>query len=155
MGISEKDYVSQMEKYKKSLYRVAYSYMNDKTLALDALDEAIYKGYVNRNKLKNEECLKTWLTRIVVNECLQLLRKNKREILTEQIPEEATEVLDTLPVKEALNKLSQDLASIIHLRFFGGYTLSETATILKIPQGTVATRERRALALLRLELSDK
>ena len=56
MGISKRNYVTQMEKYKKCLYRVAYSYMNDKTLALDALDEAIYKGYINRGKLKNEEC---------------------------------------------------------------------------------------------------
>ena len=72
MGISKRDYVTQMEICKKSLYRVAYSYMNDKTLALDALDEALYKGYINRGKLKKEECFKTWLTRIVVNECLYL-----------------------------------------------------------------------------------
>jgi RNA polymerase sigma-70 factor (ECF subfamily) len=143
-----------MEKYKKSLYRVAYSYMNDKTLALDALDEACYKGYVNRGKLKNEECFKTWLTRIVVNECLQLLRKNKREVLTDEMPEEAAERFDTLPIRDALGKLSQELASIIYLRFFGGYTLAETSEILKIPQGTVATRERKALALLKLELAE-
>jgi RNA polymerase sigma-70 factor (ECF subfamily) len=154
MGISKRDYVIQMEKYKKSLYRVAYSYMNDKTLALDALDEACYKGYVNRGKLKNEECFKTWLTRIVVNECLQLLRKNKREVLTDEIPEEVAETFDTLPIRDALGKLSQELASIIYLRFFGGYTLAETSEILKIPQGTVATRERKALALLKLELAE-
>ena len=154
MGISKRDYVTQMEIYKKSLYRVAYSYMNDKTLALDALDEALYKGYINRGKLKKEECFKTWLTRIVVNECLQLLRRKKREVLIDRIPEEAVEAFDTLPVREALGKLSQDLASIIYLRFFGGYTLAETAAILKVPQGTVATRERKALALLKLELSE-
>ncbi len=154
MGISKQDYVTQMEKYKKCLYRVAYSYMKDKTLALDVLDEAVYKGYINRGKLRNEEYFKTWLTRILVNECLQQLRKKKREVLIDQIPEEAVEALDTLPIKEALNKLSQELASIIYLRFFGGYTLAETAVILDVPQGTVATRERRALALLKLELTE-
>ncbi len=154
MGISKRGYITQMEKYKKCLYRVAYSYMNDKTLALDALDEAIYKGYINRSKLKNEECFKTWLTRIVVNECLQLLRKNKREVLIDEIPEEAVEAFDTLPIRDAIGKLSQELASIIYLRFFGGYTLAETAAILKIPQGTVATRERKALSILRLELAE-
>lgn len=154
MGISERDYIAEMEKYKKSLYRISYSYMNDKTLALDTLDEAIYKGYINRCKLKKEECFKTWLTRILINECLQQLRKSKREVLIDQIPEKATEAFDALPIKEALSKLSHDLASVIYLRFFGGYTLVETATILKIPQGTVATRERRALALLKIDLSD-
>lgn len=154
MGISKQDYIKQMEQYKESLYRIAYSYMNDKTLAIDALDEAIYKGYLNRKKLKNPEYFKTWLTRIVINECLQSLRKNKREVLIDQIPEEAVETLDTLPIKEALAKLSEDLSKIIYLRFYGGYTLAETANILELPQGTVATRERRALALLRLELEE-
>jgi RNA polymerase sigma-70 factor (ECF subfamily) len=154
MGISKDDYVAQMENYKESLYRIAYSYMNDQTLAIDALDEAIYKGYLNRKKLKNPEFLKTWLTRILINECLQMLRKNKREILTDQVPEESTEYYDRLPLKEALNKLSEDLTKIIYLRYYGGYTLAETAVILEIPQGTAATRERRALTLLRLELKE-
>lgn len=153
MGISKREYVIQMEKYKTSLYQVAYSYMKNRTHALDALDEALYKGYINRHKLKKEECFKVWITRIVVNECLQLLRKNKRELLLEQLPEEATEAFDSLPVRDALDKLSQELASIIYLRFFGGYTLAETSTILNVPQGTVATRERKALALLKIELS--
>jgi RNA polymerase sigma-70 factor (ECF subfamily) len=109
---------------------------------------------LNRKKLKNPEFLKTWLTRILINECLQMLRKNKREILTDQIPEESTENYDRLPLKEALNKLSEDLTKIIYLRYYGGYTLAETAVILEIPQGTAATRERRALTLLRLELKE-
>jgi RNA polymerase sigma-70 factor (ECF subfamily) len=154
MGISKGDYVAQMENYKESLYRIAYSYMNDQTLALDALDEAIYKGYLNRKKLRNPEFLKTWLTRILINECLQLLRKNKREILTDQLPEISTENYDKLPLKEALSKLSEDLSNIIYLRYYGGYTLAEISVILEVPQGTVATRERRALTLLRLELEE-
>jgi RNA polymerase sigma-70 factor (ECF subfamily) len=154
MGISKDDYVALLQNYKECLYRIAYSYMNDKTLAMDALDEAIFKGYLNRKKIKKPEFLKTWLTRILINECLQMLRKNKREILTDQFPEEATECFDKLPLKEALNKLSEELSRIIYLRYFGGYTLMETAGILELPQGTVATRERRALALLRLELSE-
>lgn len=154
MGIGKKEYAAQMEQYKECLYRVAYIYMKDKTLALDVLDEAVYKGYVNRGKLKKKEYFKTWLTRIVVNECLQQLRRNKREVLIDQIPETTTEALDTLPIKDALSKLSQELTNIIYLRFFGGYTLAETSEILNVPQGTVATRERRALALLKLELSE-
>ncbi|MDF2543772.1 MAG: polymerase sigma factor, sigma-70 family [Herbinix sp.] len=154
MAIHKEDYVLQIENYKKGLYRIAYSYMNDQTLAMDALDEAIYKGYLNRKKLKNPELFKTWLTRILINECLQILRKNKHEILTEQPPEETSEFFDGLPLKEALRKLSEDLSKIIYLRYYGGYTLAETSVILEIPQGTVATRERRALTLLRLELEE-
>ncbi len=52
MGISKSEYVVQIEKYKESLYRIAYSYMNDSTLALDALDEAFYKGYIRMSLKK-------------------------------------------------------------------------------------------------------
>lgn len=44
---------------------------------------------------------------------------------------------------------------MVALRYFAGYTLAETAEILGIPPGTVSTRQRRALALLRLELSEE
>ena len=44
---------------------------------------------------------------------------------------------------------------MVILRFFAGYTQVETAAALKIPQGTAATRQRRALALLRLELGEE
>jgi len=83
-----------------------------------------------------------------------MLRKRKHEILIDQIPEEATKEYDRLPIKEAICKLSEDLSNIIYLRFYGGYTLAESAVILEIPLGTVATRERKALALLRLELEE-
>ena len=44
--------------------------------------------------------------------------------------------------------------SVIILRYFDGLTLAQTAETLQIPQGTVATRQRKALSLLRLELTD-
>jgi RNA polymerase sigma-70 factor (ECF subfamily) len=128
--------------------------MNDQTLAIDVLDEAYYKAYVNRKKLKNPEYLKTWFTRILINECLQALRKNKRIILMDQVPEESIEDYDSLPLKMAISKLPEELSKIIYLRYYGGYTLNETAEILEIPLGTVATRERKALGLIRLELSE-
>ena len=43
---------------------------------------------------------------------------------------------------------------MVALRYFSGYTLAETAEALDIPPGTVSTRQRKALALLRLELDD-
>ena len=63
-----------------------------------------------------------------------------------------TEQFDSLPLKQALSRLPEDLKNVIILRFFAGYTQAETADILKLPQGTVATRQQRALRLLRLEL---
>lgn len=59
------------------------------------------------------------------------------------------------PLRDAVERLPQELRAVVALRYFAGYTLAETAEILGIPPGTVSTRQRRALALLRLELSEE
>ena len=51
--------------------------------------------------------------------------------------------------------MPDELRTVVILRFFSGYTQAETAEILKVPQGTVATRQRRALRLLRMELGEE
>jgi RNA polymerase sigma-70 factor (ECF subfamily) len=53
-----------------------------------------------------------------------------------------------------VQNLPEDLRKIIVLRYFGGYTISETAEIIEIPEGTVATRARKALGILRVEISE-
>ena len=57
-------------------------------------------------------------------------------------------------MKEALRRLPKDLRDVIILRYFTGLTLEETAQTLDIPWGTVSTRQKKALSLLRLELTD-
>ena len=73
----------------------------------------------------------------------------------EEFPESAAEEFDSLPLKDAISRLPKELKEIVVLRYFSGYTLKETAEILDIPQGTAATRQRRALSLLRLELGEE
>ena len=51
--------------------------------------------------------------------------------------------------------MPEELRSVVILRFFSGYTQAETAAALNIPQGTAATRQKRALALLKLELGEE
>ena len=71
------------------------------------------------------------------------------------IPETAVEKYDALPLKDAILHLPKELKDVIVLRYITGLTLAETAEVLKIPQGTVATRQRKALKLLRLELGEE
>ena len=123
---------------------------------MDAVDEAVYKGLCNHRKLRQPEYFVTWMTRILINECHNELRRQKRFQPFEQVPEEATkDYYDALPLKEAIHKLPKELKEVVILRYFTGYTLAETADALKIPPGTAATRQRKALQLLRLELEEE
>ena len=65
------------------------------------------------------------------------------------------EQYDSLPLKDAVSRLPKELREPLILRYFGGMTTAEAAEILKLPQGTAATRIRRALQLLRLELVEE
>jgi len=130
-------------------------YLGSHAQAVDALDEAIYKGLCGYKKLRKQEFFTTWMTRILINECNNELRRRKRTCPLEELPETVVEEFDSLPLKEALQKLPKELKDVVVLRYFSGFTLAETAELLKIPQGTAATRQRKALQLLRLELGEE
>ncbi len=146
------EFAEKVEALRDPLYRTAMLYMSSHSMALDVLDEAIYKAFHNRKKLRKEECFKTWITRILINECYNELRRQKRLSPIDQLSEMAAEQLDNLPLKEAVRHLPKELKDVVILRYFSGFTLVETAKMLDIPQGTAATRQRKALQLLRLEL---
>lgn len=151
----EQTYFEQADALKEALYRMACLYLGSESAAVDAVDEAIYKGYLARRKLRNKEYFSTWLMRILINVCHDELRRGQRELASDTVPETAAEVYDALPLKEAIRHLPEELRCVIILRYFDGFTLNETARTLNLPVGTVSSRQRKALQLLKLELTDE
>ena len=153
--MTEQEYILRAEALKERLYRTAALYLGSESAAVDAVDEAVYKGFCACTKLRQPEFFDTWLTRILINVCNTELRRRRRELSMDELPETAQEQFDALPLKEALRRLPRDLRDVIVLRYFTGLTLEETARALDIPRGTVSTRQKKALTLLRLELTDE
>jgi len=147
-------FASQVEAIKGRLYSTAYLYLGSESEALDAVDEAVFQAYRNIRKLKHPEYFNTWVTKILINVCKKNLSRRKCEVPVWDIPEQMKEEYDSLPLKEAITNLPDELRLIIVLRYFNGMTVVETSELLKIPQGTVATRQRKALSLLKLELEE-
>lgn len=153
--MNETEYIERAESMKGKLYRTAYLYLAGETQALDAVDEAFYKGFRAYHKLRQPEFFDTWMTRILINVCNAELKRRKRETATDILPETAVAEFDALPLKEAIARLPVDLRAVVILRYFTGLTLAETAQSLDLPPGTVSTRQKRALALLKLELTEE
>ena len=153
--MTDNEFASKIESIRGKLYKTAILYMGSHAPALDVLDEAIYKALRSHKKLRSPEFFDTWITRILINECYNELRRQKRICPIEELPETAIQEYDSLPLKEAVRRLPKDLKDVVILRYFSGFTLVETARMLQIPQGTAATRQRRALQLLRLELQEE
>ena len=151
--MTELEYLERAEEARGKLYRAALLTLGSESAAVDAVDEAVYKGYLSYQKLRQPQYLETWLVRILINVCRDELRRRKRELAVDELPETAQEAYDSLPLKEAVRRLPAQLRDVIVLRYFTGLTLEETAAALDLPRGTVSTRQRRALALLKLELT--
>ena len=148
----KEEFAKKIENVRSKLYKTAMLYLGNETMAMDVLDETIYKAFCGYRRLREEQYFDTWITRILINECHNEQRRQKRYQDLEEIPETAEETYDSLPLKEAVKCLPEELKSIIILRYFAGFSLVETAEMLNIPQGTAATRQRKALKLLKLEL---
>ena len=154
--MDKEEFAARTEAVRQRLYRTAYLYLGSEADALEAVDEAVYQALRALKKLREPEHFETWLTRILLNECHRELRRRKRVAGEDALPDTAgPDAYDALPLKEAIRRLPEELRAVVILRFFTGYTQSETAAALDIPQGTEATRQRRALALLRLELGEE
>ena len=153
--MNNEEFAVRVEGIRGKLYKTALVYLGNEVMALDAVDEAVYKALCSYKRLRQPEFFDTWITRILINECHNELRRQKRFRPLEELPETAVEEFDSLPLKEAMRRLPKELKDVVILRYFTGYTLVETAQALGIPQGTAATRQRKALSLLRLELEEE
>lgn len=65
------------------MYKIAWKYLENHDDILDAIQETAYKALRNSNKLKNHDFISTWIIRILINNCLQILKEKKRFIKVE------------------------------------------------------------------------
>lgn len=138
---------SWYEQYKVGLYRFALSILKDTHLAEDALQEAFLR-LLRSNRLPDPEKAQAWLYRVVRNICYDTLRKRKRE--TEEAPVAAPE--KNLEFLDLISPLPQKEQEILALRFIGGFTHKEIASITGMTVHSAKKRYERAIAKLRTEM---
>lgn len=126
-----------------TLYRVTCGLLNNESDREDAVQSAIEKGWRKASSLKEEQKLKAWLVRILINECYNILRKKKREIPVAQLPE-PPEAEASPDLRETVLALPDELRLPIILHYMEGFSIKEIAAVLGLPQGTVLSRMNRA-----------
>ena len=133
-----------------SLYRVAASYLRGEADRLDAVSEAIAKAWAKRDTLRDERLFGTWLTRILIRECIGIQRRQKRAIPVETMPEQASDGDERIAaLREALDKLPQRRRTMVVLHYMEGYDVRETARIMGTTKGAVCAGLSRARQMLR------
>ena len=143
---------------------VAYRMLGSRSAMDDALQAAYLNAFRGLSRFRAEADFGTWLHRIVVNACYDLLRRDGRrqEVSLQAIPDlESTESLDSVEEQLVLNRqLHEALASLPHdfraavvLVDGEGLSYAEAADVLGIERGTVASRLNRARSVLRERLT--
>lgn len=144
------------KQYQDGLYKTAFGILGNEHDAADAVQEALLKSYRDVKKLRNPQFFKSWLYRILVNRCIDIIRQRQRITPVEQIwlPDTIEHSSDTkLDVSQAVAALDDQHRVVVVLRFFQDMTLNDIATVLDCPVGTVKSRLHRALQKLRVNLS--
>ena len=165
-----------MRRNNRTLYRAARSILQDDSEAEDAVQEAYLSAYQALAKFHGESRLTTWLTRIVINEALEKLRKRKQESGTVSLenvvdlemhlniaddgktrpesPETAAMRAQTRRLLERkIDRLPAAFRTVFVLRALEEMSVEETALCVGITEATVRTRFFRAKSLLRESLA--
>ena len=146
-------FVGELETYREMLYRVAYTILRDDDACRDALQDAALKAWEKRWTLRDPRYFRTWVTRILINACHDILRKRRRLVCVERLPMAA--VLPPDPeLAAALERLPEGLRLPLVLRYAEGMSYDEIACIMRLSQSTVRSRLRKGKEKLRKELEE-
>lgn len=138
-----------------TLYRVAYGLLLNRTDCADAVQECLLRAWEKQHTLREEAFFRTWITRILINECYSMLRRRKRVLSLDEIPEPVAPPDSDSELHDAIARLEPKLRLPIVLHYMEGYSVGEVATLLRLPSGTVKTRLFKARKILRLQLIDE
>jgi RNA polymerase sigma-70 factor (ECF subfamily) len=154
-----------MRDHEDRVFSVCLRILSDRELALDATQETFLTAFRKAGQFKGESTFGTWVYRIAVNTCYDILRKRKRRP-SEPIPEhldpadhraqEEVEAAGIRPeIRAALAAIPPEFRSAIVLADIEGMSLPDTAEVLGIPVGTVKSRVFRGRRLLARQLGNR
>jgi RNA polymerase sigma-70 factor (ECF subfamily) len=165
-----------MQRYNRRLYRIARSVVRDEGEAEDVLQEAYLRALASLADFRGDASLATWLTRIVINEALQRIRRPTDvpvPNIGEDVERRGAEVIPFPAsqanidperamaqrqlcqlVERAIDELPSDFRTILIARIIEGMTVEETAAAFDLQAETVKTRLHRARRLLKDALAE-
>lgn len=139
-----------------SLYHISKSILQNDADCEDAVQEAIATAFAKLHTLNHEQYAKTWLTRILINECYNILRKQKKLVpLSDYELEPEYETDDYSELYKALLRLKKEYRLTIVLYYLEGYSVKEIAQIMRTGAGTVKSRMSRGRKLLKSILEEE
>jgi RNA polymerase sigma-70 factor, ECF subfamily len=142
----------------RQLYRLARLTTNCPEDAADALQDAMLSAHRSADSFRHDAAVSSWLYRIVVNACLDRLRRNKTCLTVAlddvyPVADRTTQVETAIAVQRALMRLPVEQRAAVVAVDMHGYSVADTARLLGVAEGTVKSRCARARTQLAAGLS--
>ncbi len=160
MGGDKAAFGELFRRHQQRLWAVAIRTLSDPEEAADALQDAMIKAYRAASRFRGDSAVTTWLHRIVVNACLDRVRRKQARptvpLSQEWDPPAApTDQANVLAVRAALAQLPVEQRAVLVYLDMLGYSVSEVASIMEIAPGTVKSRASRSRSQLATILSER
>ena len=141
---------------RQSLYRVAAGYLRGEADRLDAVSGAIARAWEKRGTLRDERLFATWLTRILIRQCVDIQRRQRRTVPVDTLPEQVQEDEDDAvrSLREAIEALPQRQRTMVVLHYMEEYDVREVARIMGTTRGAVCAGLSRARETLRRRIGE-
>jgi len=145
--------IACMQQISKQMTWTAISLLGDEELAKDCIMENTIKVYKKRKSIRQPEFFKTWVIRILINECKNELKRQRKYVpLPENFDVAAPMEVSVDFVHDLIDTLPFELKQILVLRFFHDLTFREIGDVIQTPESTVKSRYKSALQRLRVEM---
>ena len=146
-------FLELMEMHSLSMYKVARGILDNDEDASDAIQDTILICYEKIHTLKNPKYFKTWMIRILINECNKIHRHYSNFSRIAELPEIPGQDMSIaeFEFKEMLGRLDETYRLIVLLYYVEGFSIADIASILNMNQNTVKTRLARARIRLKEE----
>lgn len=147
-------FIALIEENKMGMQRVSYGFFRNEEDVADVIQDTILDALEHLKELKNARYFKTWLIRILINNCNRIYNKNKRNVTLEHIPEVESCKVETSNREfyELISSLPEDARLIFQLYYGEGFTSKEIAKMLVMKENTVKSKLHRGKEQLREEM---
>ena len=147
-------FIELMERNKMTLQRVAYGYFRGEEDVADAIQDTILDAFEHIRELKKPEYFRTWLVRILMNNCNRLYNQNKKHCKISELSQETVAASRTGDVEfhEMLRSLPEESRLIFQLYYGEQFTTKEIGQMLRMKESTVKSRLHRGKEKQRVEM---
>lgn len=147
-------FTALLRENEQRMYKVARSFLSCDDDIADVMQESVLQAYLHLADLKRPAYFRTWLVRILINQCKSVLAKQRKVICVDQIQEQGYEELeyDKIAFEELMDQLDEKYRQIMLLYYGEGYSVGEISDLLGMKQSTICSRLARGRKLY-LEIS--